>query len=183
MMQPQVKAASEEDKEKERRRNMVTSVCFNHTGNLIVVGEHDGSVVVYKSDGLKQIHKIDCKKNGKAGKVSGVTFIGTAALNRPNIITTTGTTWANNNGSHSRSLSTDSTAPIGAGASVVGGTENNELLVSSSDSRIRLFRGDGDFSLRSKLKGHSAGSLPIRSSATEDGEYIISGYVLFKIII
>jgi hypothetical protein len=75
-----------------------------------------------------------------------------------------------------------STASEGYSSHGGGGTahqgkrlDNFQLLVSTNDSRIRLFRLS-DFSLRSKFKGHSTSSnFPIRASVSDCGTYVISG--------
>ena len=51
---------------------------------------------------------------------------------------------------------------------------SNELLVSCNDSRIRLISLD-DYSVFSKIKGAQSTSMPIKSTFSEDGKYIISG--------
>jgi len=51
---------------------------------------------------------------------------------------------------------------------------NTKLLISSADSRIRLYNFRSQL-LDSKFKGHEAEELAIRACATEDGRYVLSG--------
>jgi len=53
-------------------------------------------------------------------------------------------------------------------------SSNTKLLMSSADSRIRLYNFRSQL-LDSKFKGHEAEELSIRASATDDRRYVVSG--------
>lgn len=55
-----------------------------------------------------------------------------------------------------------------------GHSTNTKLLISSADSRIRLYNFRSQL-LDAKFKGHSAEELPIRACASDDGQFIVSG--------
>ena len=52
------------------------------------------------------------------------------------------------------------------------GNDPNALLITSNDSRVRLYEG---YTLRSKYKGHSNKSTQIKASFSPKGDYVICG--------
>ena len=130
---------------------MISSVCYYDNGAMAVAGLINGLVFLFDANNkMKYYTQILCRnRSGKhkhGCKVSSVSF-----------------------------LSNDASPPIAGSSSVSVRSEVYQLLVSTNDSRIRLFRLN-DFSLRSKFKGHSTQTnLPIRPAVSECGEYVLSG--------
>lgn len=129
---------------------MISSVCFYDNGAMAVAGLINGLVFLYDANNkMKYYTQILCRnRSGKhkhGCKVSSVLFLSNAS------------------------------PQLGGGAIASARSEVYQLLVSTNDSRIRLFRLN-DFSLRSKFKGHSTETnLPIRPAMSECGEYVLSG--------
>ncbi|CAM9197850.1 unnamed protein product, partial [Ectocarpus fasciculatus] len=130
--------------------DMISSVCFYDNGAMAVAGLINGLVFLYDANNkMKYYTQILCRnRSGKhkhGCKVSSVLFLSNAS------------------------------PQLGGGAIASARSEVYQLLVSTNDSRIRLFRLN-DFSLRSKFKGHSTETnLPIRPAMSECGEYVLSG--------
>lgn len=139
---------------------MISSVCYYSNGSMAVAGLINGVVFLFDaSNKMKYYTQILCRnRSGKyrqGCKISGVQHIPSDSL--VNISAHAGGNTNTNSTTQSNRI------------------EHAQLLVSSNDSRIRMFRLN-DFSLRSKFKGHSTSTnLPIRASISECGAFIISG--------
>jgi len=128
---------------------MVTAVGFSPDGAQVAAGLYKGRVFFYEFEGLRYYTQIECKnrhgQDAAGRKVTSVTFL--------------------NRGSGSSGV------PSGGGRP---STSESMLLVTTNDSRIRLFQLD-NYALLAKFKGISNGSMQIRGSFSEDGRYIICG--------
>ncbi|CAM9231802.1 unnamed protein product [Choristocarpus tenellus] len=143
---------------------MVTAARFSRDGQMIIAGLYQGQVLFYQTQGMRYFTQIECRnrrgplKSGR--KVTGLAFKGS------------GTTKAGD------------VAGGSGGAGVQGGAlacarkkfgaVDEEVLVTTNDSRLRLYNTE-DFAMSSKYKGLSNDSLQIKASFSEDGRLIISG--------
>ena len=59
-----------------------------------------------------------------------------------------------------------------AGVRFIG--KGNEILISTNDSRLRLFNLD-DYTQKYKYKGHTSENLPIEACVNETMDYIVCG--------
>lgn len=131
----------------------MTAVCFSPDGLYVAAGLIDGQVFIYESADLKYYTQIACiRKNKKLKsshdkrKVTGVTFIYSQKYN------------TSNENSRRTVLTKD----------------KYQLLVTTNDSRIRLFSMT-DFTLILKLKGLTNCSRQIKATSSSDGKNVICG--------
>ena len=136
-------------------QDIVTAVCYSPDGLYVVAGLIDGQVFIYESTDLKYYTQIACiRKNKKLKsshdkrKVTGVSFI----YSEKN-------TTSNNNPIRKKTVLTK---------------DNYKLLVTTNDSRIRIFSMT-DFTLIIKLKGHLNRSRQIKGTSSSDGNNVICG--------
>jgi WD40 repeat protein len=127
---------------------MVTSACFTPDGSMIVAGLYHGQVFFYTYDGMRYYTQIECRnrhgQHKQGRKVTGLAFAPAAEQ---------GT----------------------AGARIRASTRlTNKLLVTTNDSRIRLFQMD-DYSMLCKYKGLKNDAMQIRASFSESGNHVICG--------
>jgi WD repeat-containing protein 44 len=167
---------------------MVTAVGLSKDGRRTVVGTMRGKCRFYGATSgaaLDYEAQLDVKnkrgQHARGKKVTGVTF---APKYTPTSTITSGNLPSGGTGTSSRGLpplSAHAGGPGAAPASSAPGrsrspTRNTQtsqsLLVTSNDSRIRLYDG---YVLRAKFKGHANRSTQIKASFSPRGDYIICG--------
>ncbi|KAJ1961637.1 hypothetical protein GGI12_003137 [Dipsacomyces acuminosporus] len=133
---------------------MVTSVAFTSPkGDHIVAGTYRGMCVFYSTDGLTVQGRMHARssrgRNSKGSKITGFAYLPTGEM-PPQLI---------------RQLALPPKPVDSSGY---------QLLVSSNDSRLRMFHPHGRH-LERKYKGHANASSQAFARLSSDGRYIISG--------
>jgi len=130
---------------------LVTAVAFSRNGKFLALGLFDGQCVFYNFD-LDNVrlcwhHTIECRNGRKsAGRVTSIQFF-----------------------DEDISISDDS------GADKYN-LANNQCLVTTNDSRIRLFTLENyHINLKTKFKGHKNDKFWIGASTSSDGKFVICG--------
>jgi len=126
---------------------VITSVSFTPDGKTAVAGTVKGECYFFDVGGETGLRK---REDGEGGKLEVRSKMG-----------------KNAKGSRVNGI-----VPIQDGSPQQN--NNVKLLISSADSRIRLYNFK-DKSLEAKFKGHEAEELPIRAVASDDGRYVVSG--------
>jgi len=161
--------------------DLITAACFNPEGTMAVAGLFRGQVFFYQTDGMKYYTQIECRnrkgalKTGK--KVTGLCFH--HAIN-PRVSKTLNPHFGQN-------LSYQSSRNINDRGDGIDGDKSNgdsgvsfdnnyveQLLISTNDSRLRLYQTD-DYSMLWKYKGLKNDQMQIKATVSYDGRYIISG--------
>lgn len=169
--------------------DMVTAVSYSRDGRRAVVGTMRGKCRFYgvSSKGtLEYEAQVDVKnkrgQHARGKKVTGLYFAPTSASSSgaggagSNKSGVSGSTTGRISTSHGASMSSigrgggnvSSTANLAAAAAASSGS----LLITSNDSRVRLYDG---YTLRAKYKGHSNKSTQIKASFSPKGDYVICG--------
>lgn len=135
--------------------NAVTAVGFSGTGRYALAGSSSGVLLFFETEGFKYYTQILAKssrgKNSVGKKISGIALQPGTAL-------------------HSPALS-----PGGRGGPKVGGADDEQVvLVSSNDSRLRAYALK-DKAEAGKFIGHSNESSQIAATYSDDAEFVISG--------
>ena len=129
--------------------DIITAVAFTPDGKTAMAGTCGGLCLFYQTQGLKYQSQIHVRsthgKNAKGSKVCSIEAI-----------------------TVDPGMHVGTKSPGGSGSSEV------KLLISSADSRIRLYNFR-DKQLEVKFKGHKAEELRIHASVSEDGQYIVAG--------
>lgn len=178
--------------------DIITAVQFSPNGNMVVAGLMRGQVYFYMTDGMKYYTQLESKnRRGRASdgrKVTGLVFRGNAeslnnrkGLHRRCTSTDSQTTssfavtaradYANHTPMRGRTYSDQSTpSNIGGGLSINSGSRRlqDHLLVTTNDSRLRLYEMDG-FCAIQKYKGALNTKMQIKASFSETGIYMICG--------
>ncbi|KAJ2161019.1 hypothetical protein GGF46_001821 [Coemansia sp. RSA 552] len=129
---------------------MVTSVAFTSPrGDHMVAGTYRGMCVFYSTDGLAVQGRMHARstrgRNAKGSKITGFAFAPTGQVPMPLL------------------------------QRLLGGVPaESQLLVSSNDSRLRMFL-PGAREVERKYKGHANASSQAYARLSSDGRYIISG--------
>lgn len=177
--------------------DMVTAVSYSRDGRRAVVGTMRGKCRFYgvSSKGtLEYEAQVDVKnkrgQHARGKKVTGLYFAPSAASSSSSSSGSAGGAGASSKGGGSGSttgrISTShgaSTSSIGGGggggvssaaatAAAAAAASCGSLLITSNDSRVRLYDG---YTLRSKYKGHSNKSTQIKASFSPKGDYVICG--------
>ncbi|KAJ2450067.1 hypothetical protein EV183_004524 [Coemansia sp. RSA 2336] len=134
---------------------MVTSVAFTSSrGDRIVAGTYRGMCVFYSTDGLAVLGRMHARssrgRNSKGSKITGFAYAPTGQMS-PALL--------------SRLLGPAQHESL---------LENPRLLVSSNDSRLRMFL-PAKRDLDRKYKGHANASSQAYARFSSDGRYIVSG--------
>ncbi|KAJ1916711.1 hypothetical protein H4219_003631 [Mycoemilia scoparia] len=140
-------------------QQLITSVGFtSYLGDQIVVGTYRGMCVFYKTKGLeiqKRFHARSSRgHNAKGSKITGFAYL---PVSKPST------------SSNSRLSDTSSTT---AGISL--DKDQQQLLVSSNDSRLRMYSLK-ERMLQRKYKGHVNASSQSHATFSSDGQYMITG--------
>jgi hypothetical protein len=160
--------------------DVISTVSYNASGSMAAAGLINGHVYLYKTEGMKYYTLLECRntsgKYRKGSRVNSILFIeksmGTSRLSfRLTKDGKTGTATPPPNESVASKVQRNW---VGMRSNSGTNLENSQLLVTTNDSRIRIFKMS-DFSLGSKFKGHTSFELPIRSAISEDGAFLISG--------
>ncbi|KAJ2850677.1 hypothetical protein IWW36_001721 [Coemansia brasiliensis] len=134
---------------------MVTSVAFTSSrGDRIVAGTYRGMCVFYSTDGLAVLGRMHARssrgRNSKGSKITGFAYAPTGQVPPALLSRLLGP-------AHYESL-----------------LANPRLLVSSNDSRLRMFL-PAKRDLDRKYKGHANASSQAYARFSSDGRYIVSG--------
>ncbi|KAK3301699.1 uncharacterized protein B0T15DRAFT_577969 [Chaetomium strumarium] len=142
--------------------DLVTAVAFSPDGKVAIAGLLNGLCMFYETEGLKLNSQIHVRSSrGKNAKGSKITGIQTMNIPPPNAIDSLG--------SPAQSSASASSAPTDA-----GGSGDVRVLVTSNDSRIRIYNLR-DKTLEVKLKGHENVCSQIAATFSDDGKYVICG--------
>lgn len=152
---------------------------------------HEKQVLFYQTEGMRYFTQIECrnrrgtKKRGR--KVSGFAFKRTTVGSIDAAGTDVGADGGVGNIRSAGSSpaagrpSEPAVSPVfvgrGAGGGGGGGAGSHvpeQLLVTTNDSRLRLYNTD-DFGMNAKYKGFANDTLQITATFSEDGKQIISG--------
>ncbi|KAJ1904106.1 hypothetical protein LPJ81_002690 [Coemansia sp. IMI 209127] len=138
---------------------MVTTVAFTSPkGDHIVAGTYRGMCVFYSTDGLAVMGRMHARssrgRNAKGSKITGFSFVPTGELSP----------------AMARRLLGPATQEALSGLE----SQNCRLLVSSNDSRLRMFFPKDHKVLR-KYKGHANASSQADARLSSDARYIVSG--------
>jgi WD40 repeat protein len=141
--------------------DLITAVAFSPDGKTSIAGLLNGLCMFYDTEGLKYQDQIHVRSTrGKNAKGSKITGISTVLINpKPSVTASRG-------------------APISIPSfrtsSDLASMDNVKVLVTSNDSRIRIYNMR-DKTLETKFKGHENACSQIAASFSDDGRYIISG--------
>lgn len=170
--------------------DMITAACFSPEGSMAVAGLYRGQVFFYQTEGMKYYTQVECRnrhgalKGGK--KVTGLCYDTSshtvAAAFPPSSSGGATTPGPRLQGAPSTSGGRSSSFPISSGpASAPGPTPHSvtgagceQLLITTNDSRLRLYQTE-DYSMLCKYKGLTNDHMQIKASFSEDGKYVISG--------
>ncbi|KAL2015664.1 hypothetical protein VTK56DRAFT_5042 [Thermocarpiscus australiensis] len=142
--------------------DLVTAVAFSPDGKVAIAGLLNGLCMFYETEGLKLNGQIHVRSSrGKNAKGSKITGIQTMAIPPPSSIDMSSSQKPIS--SSTSRTSTDTAAQ-----------EEVSVLVTSNDSRIRIYRLR-DKSLHVKLKGHENTCSQIAATFSDDGKYVICG--------
>lgn len=128
-----------------RAPDLIMAVAFTPDGNTAIAGCFGGQCLTYETIGLSLINQMMIVKSAHGKNSNGCKITGIEVL-----------TFPSNYRRHPNS------------------TEDYKLLISTNDSRIRLYNFK-DGSLVSKFKGHENSQGLIRASFSGNGTYVISG--------
>ena len=168
---------------------MVTAAAFSPDGKMVSAGLFQGQVFLYEFDGLRYYTQLECRnrhgEHSRGKKVTGLAFL-RSDIGRVGIGTGVGTLLSSQksnssgNMNHMATNTSNNNVNMNMGAGLSGTRSsllsyvNYQMLVSTNDSRIRLYRLD-NYSLDSKYKGLVNNQMQIKANFSEDGKYIISG--------
>lgn len=174
--------------------DMVTAVSYNRDGRRAVVGTMRGKCRFYgvSSKGtLEYEAQVDVKnkrgQHARGKKVTGLYFAPTSAFSSSSSASGSGGGASSSKGgvrgsstgrvSTSQGASTSSIGAVSSSANpaataAAAAASSGSLLITSNDSRVRLYDG---YTLRSKYKGHSNKSTQIKASFSPKGDYVICG--------
>ncbi|CAN0300599.1 unnamed protein product, partial [Hapterophycus canaliculatus] len=165
--------------------DMVTAAKFSLDGQMIVAGLYMGQVLFYQTEGMRYFTQIECRNrrgNKKRGcKVSGFAFKRTTVGGIDTSGKNAGSRSAGSSPAAGR-LCEPAGSPafggsVGRGGGGGGGAGSHipeQLLVTTNDSRLRLYNTD-DFGMNAKYKGFANDTLQITATFSEDGKQIICG--------
>ncbi|KAI8873863.1 WD40 repeat-like protein, partial [Ramicandelaber brevisporus] len=145
--------------------HLITAVNFiGKDGGIAAAGSERGICQLFKTDGLVYDTHLNVRstrgKNSVGSKITGIEIMPTLKNN------------SNNNNSNL----------ISGAASVIKSHFEDKILITTNDSRIRLYNMT-DKTLERKYKGHSNTCRQIKASFSDDGKYIICGSDDFGIYI
>ncbi|XP_075589646.1 uncharacterized protein LOC124495521 [Dermatophagoides farinae] len=123
---------------------LITASSFVQNGKFAVIGTYDGRIIFYTTDQLKYFTQIHVNSKNSIGSSAGQTGAGTRRF-RTNKV-----------------------------AGIESIDANNKILVTTNDSRLRLY-DLRDLSLTCKYKGCINQSSQIKASVSHDHKYIICG--------
>jgi WD40 repeat protein len=171
--------------------DMITAVSYSRDGRRAVVGTMRGKCRFYgvSSKGtLEYEAQVDVKnkrgQHARGKKVTGLYFApssgsSSSSGSKGSTSTTGGGRISTSHATGTGGTRTNSTAaPAAGGGSSAGSSavdaaaSGGSLLITSNDSRVRLYDG---YTLRSKYKGHSNKSTQIKASFSPKGDYVICG--------
>ncbi|KAL2182079.1 WD40-repeat-containing domain protein [Thermothelomyces heterothallicus CBS 202.75] len=145
--------------------DLVTAVAFSPDGKVAIAGLLNGYCMFYETEGLKLSSQIHVRSSrGKNAKGSKITGIQTMTIPPPNPLDT-GT---------SQAPDSDASVSAAAPADGTGVREEVRVLITSNDSRVRVYNLH-DKSLLLKLKGHENACSQIAATFSDDGKHIICG--------
>ncbi|KAK3948193.1 hypothetical protein QBC32DRAFT_64100 [Pseudoneurospora amorphoporcata] len=132
--------------------DLITAVAFSPDGKTAIAGLLNGLCLFYETEGLKPQAQVHVRSSrGKNAKGSKITGIQTISMPPP-----------------------DPLKEQSSGAETEGGQGEVKVLITSNDSRVRIYNLR-DKSLEIKLKGHDNSVSQIAASFSDDGKYIICG--------
>lgn len=134
--------------------DFVMAVTFSPDGETVVAGCFGGQCIFYETTGLRQKSQMTVKSSTRK-KATGSRITGIQILQVPAVYPVP---------DNSPNAATNETPS----------TNNVKMLISTSDSRIRMFDFQ-DKTLDVEYKGHSACQGQIHASFSDNCEYIISG--------
>lgn len=126
---------------------LITASAFVQNGKFAVIGTYDGRVIFYTTDQLKYFTQLHI---GSEKQQAASTRLDTAATDR-------------------RGKPKQNFKITG-----IEGLDENKILVTTNDSRIRLY-DLRDLSLACKYKGHTNISSQIKASVSQDNKFIVCG--------
>lgn len=135
-------------------QKQVTCLEFSPKSNMLLVGCDKGYVILLKIDGgfkIEEEYQINKKKNKTGPRITAISIIDCSLKN------------TNKNSIYRNSKNDESNKPE---------SESMRILISSNDSKVRLYELSG---LKMKFSGLSNRFSSIAASANEDLTYIISG--------
>ncbi|KAK1774773.1 hypothetical protein QBC45DRAFT_26431 [Copromyces sp. CBS 386.78] len=132
--------------------DLITAVAFSPDGKTAIAGLLNGLCLFYETEGLKPQAQVHVRSSrGKNAKGSKITGIQTISVPPP-----------------------DPLKEQSSGAETEGGQGEVKVLITSNDSRVRIYNLR-DKSLEIKLKGHDNSVSQIAASFSDDGKYVICG--------
>lgn len=138
---------------------IITAVSFTPDGKTAIAGTMGGTCHFYDTDGLKYKTQINIKSSGRNAKPAKITSIQSINWGEDQWIGSGSTKGSGHNFPYSPTTSL---------------RRDVKLLISSNDSRIRLYNFR-DKSLEMKFKAHKNVASQIRASFSDDSRFIISG--------
>jgi WD40 repeat protein len=139
-----------------RAPDLIMATAFTPDGNTAIAGCFGGQCLFYETEGLnlrsQMLVKSSHGKNAKGSKITGIEAISSEKFRNPEAPTT----------------------DASPKASTINSGQDYRLLVSTNDSRIRLYNLK-DRTLITKFKGHENQEGLIHASFSDTGLYIISG--------
>jgi WD40 repeat protein len=159
----------------------ITATRFTPDGKYAVAGLFHGQVYFYDATSLKYYTQVACKnrsgKYSKGAKVTGISFVREERDDWPEVkqkFVSESAEADDNHASLSESLSRRILALRGSPSNTESLRFTERMLVSTNDSRVRLF-GLNDFCLVRKYKGHINCSMQIRARLSESGSHLACG--------
>lgn len=126
---------------------LITASAFVQNGKFAVIGTYDGRVIFYTTDQLKYFTQLHIGSEKQQAASSRLDSAGTDRRGKPKQnFKITG----------------------------IEGLDENKILVTTNDSRIRLY-DLRDLSLACKYKGHTNISSQIKASVSQDNKFIVCG--------
>jgi len=135
-------------KEWTQASDIVTATKFSPDGSFVIAGLYHGQVIFYQTDGLRYYTQIECR-NRKGPLKTGQKVTGLAFMN------------------------SGLSEPVPNSVCRVAASCHHQLLVTTNDSRLRLYTDD--YLMACKYKGLLNDSMQIKASFSEENEYVICG--------
>lgn len=170
--------------------DIITAVSITPDGKQVAGGLINGQVYFYEYEGMKYITQMDCHNSrghySAGNKVTSVQFISMNSSSKAVADSTPDIRrFSSNRGSESIKSPASLHNPLSAAnsailsplmSSIIPTSTFNKMLVTTNDSRIRLYDTD-DYSLSQKFKAYTYRntSMQIKASFSDNRKYIISG--------
>lgn len=159
--------------------SMITAAAFSPDARLVAVGLYNGTVHLYRSDGLQYYTTLECRnrsgKHRRGRRVTGLEFSppGYGAYG-PGMGMGMGGGAGSGGGAAGMGAGAGGSSGGGGGNGGSGSAGGSHLLISTNDSRVRLVTLD-DFSTAFKYAGADNANMQIRASFDWSGDRVISG--------